>query len=144
MATIRRKYQRFEEIEGFISATSSVTITFFNSLSVLFTRVNHLFTWAKISEKSVRPNLWNEKVFYRYFLFFTVAQSILLSIFVQNFRAPYQGRLENNNVSLLKNCAANVFRLCKNIEMTCANICLLAQFPSMEKVYMQQCTFEFR
>ena len=40
------KYQGFEEIEGFISATSSVT-TIFNSLSVLFTWVNHLWKFQR-------------------------------------------------------------------------------------------------
>ena len=70
------------------------------------------------------------------FLFFTITQNIRLSICVHNFRAPYRGRFENNNVFLLKKTARpTFFHLCKIIEMTCVNICLLAQFPRMEKIH---------
>ena len=83
-------------------------------------------------EKSVRPNLWNEKVPFnkilsdRFFLFFTIAQNIPLSVCVQNFRAPYRGRFEDNNVILLKTVRTSVcwrnFHLWKKYTRTNAHL----------------------
>ena len=58
-------------------------------------------------------------------------------------RAPYRDRFENNTVFSLKIARPTFFHLCKIIAMTCANICFLAQFPRVEKIYTQQSIFEF-
>ena len=119
---------------------------FFNSLSgsVYFSE-----PLVKISEKAVRPNLWNKKVpfnkilYDRFFLFFNIAQSLRLSICVQNFRAPYRGRFENNNIFFLKNCAANVFSSFHHWNDIREHL-FAGAYSTRGKVYMQQCTFEFR
>ena len=82
---------------------------FFSFLLVLFTWVYNLLKFQR------NLNLWNEKVVFntilsdRFFLFFTIAQNIRLSICVQNFRTPYRGSFENNDIFFKKNCAVNAF-----------------------------------
>ena len=103
---------------------------------------------AKISDKSVRPNLWNEKVPFnnilsdRFFLFFIIGQSIRLSIYVS-------GHLTEVLLKMItslyyKNCAANAFSSLRDHWNDMANICLLAQFSRVKQLYTQQCTFEFK
>ena len=117
---------------GFISETSSVTMYHYFLILYRFC----LLEWITCEnfKKSVRPNLWNEKVPCNKILsdrlfYFSQLHQVRLPR-----STPYRGRFENNNVFLLKNCAANVFSFLQD-EMTCANIWLLAQFPLVEKIY---------
>ena len=68
------------------------------SLSVVFTWVNHL--WKFQRNRSGRTFKMKKYLLINFvwqiFLFFTIGQSIRLSIYVQNFRTPYRGLFENN------------------------------------------------